>query len=303
LLVAENINGYLLPAPNVLITSRKKPLSSTTKIMDNGNKPTDEGYLSNIEDIEADLIRKNDPIAAKYLRKILGARELIHGESRNCLWLLGAEPKDIRASKELSKRVAAVKKFRESSTKKQTIKDAERPSEFQEIRQPKENFLAIPRITSEDRAYVPMAFLDKDTIINDKISFIANCDLVTFGFLNSSVFNCWNKAVSGRTRNDTLLSNTITYNNFPFPKLSDKESESLTDAAQEILQARLNFPESSLADLYDSNSMPSALAVAHGNLNGLVIAAYGLPKNANQSQILEKLFKLYSEANSQVSLL
>ena len=199
--------------------------------------------------------------------------------------------------------MAAVKKFRESSTKKQTVRDADRPSEFQEIRQPEENFLAIPRITSEDRAYVPMAFLDKDTIINDKISFIANCDLVTFGLLNSSVFNCWNKAVSGRTRNDTLLSNTITYNNFPFPELSDKESKSLADAAQEILQVRLNFPESSLADLYDSNSMPSSLAVAHGNLNSLVLLTYGLPKNANQSQILEKLFKLYSEAQLQESLL
>ena len=126
---------------------------------------------------------------------------------------------------------------------------------------------------------------------------------MTFGLLNSSVFNCWNKAVSGRTRNDTLLSNTITYNNFPFPELSDKESKALSDAAQEILRARLNFPESSLADLYDSNSMPSILAAAHEHLNALVLSVYGLSKNANQSQILEKLFKLYSEAQSQESLL
>jgi hypothetical protein len=301
--IAENINGYLLAAPNVLIVSRKKPLSKNMRIMDNGSKPTDDGFLSNISNEEANLIRETDAIAAKYLRRILGARELIHNESRNCLWLVDADPKDIRASKVLSARIAGVKHFREASTDKQTKRDSIRSNEFQAIRQPKEKFLAIPRITSEDRAYVPMAFLDKDTIINDKISFIANCDLVTFGFLNSSVFNCWNKAVSGRTRNDTLLSNTITYNNFPFPELSDKAVKSLTDAAQEILDVRQSFPESSLADLYDSSSMPSALAVAHGNLNSFVLTAYELPKNANQSQILERLFNLYSEAQSEFSLL
>ena len=296
LVLTDNINGYLLAAPNVLISSRKKPLRVGIKIMDNGNKPTDDGHLSSIDDKEADRIRKDDPIAAKYLRKILGARELIHGESRNCLWLINAEPRDIRESKELSKRVLAVRKFRSSSTKKQTIKDAERPSEFQEIRQPRERFLAIPRITSEDRPYVPMAFLEPDVIINDKISFIADCDLPTFGLLNSSAFNCWNKAVSGRTRNDTLISNTITYNNFPFPLLNQEQELAISAAAELILETRQNFLNSTLADLYDVKSMPPALARAHGTLNELVFATYGLRKSASDAQILEKMFKLYSES-------
>jgi hypothetical protein len=296
--IAENINGYLLAAPNVLIVSRKKPLSKNTKVMDNGSKPTDDGFLSNISDDDAKLIRETDAIAAKYLRRILGARELIHNESRNCLWLVDADPKDVRDSKVLSARIAGVRHFREASTDKQTKRDAIRSNEFQAIRQPKEKFLAIPRITSEDRPYVPMAFLDEDVIINDKISFIANCDLVTFGILNSSVFNCWNKAVSGRTRNDTLLSNTITYNNFPFLDLNQKKRELVIDAAEKVLEVRSNFPDASLADLYDSSSMPSTLAIAHRNLDALVLSAYGLPKDASQQQIVERLFNLYVESQS-----
>jgi len=143
-----------------------------------------------------------------------------------------------------------------------------------------------------------MAFLDKEVIINDKISFIANCDLVTFAVLNSSVFNCWNKAVSGRTRNDTLLSNTITYNNFPFLDLDKNACNLLEDAAEKVLEVRLKYPASSLADLYDSISMPTELANAHTNLNKLVLDAYELPKEAGDAKILEKLFKLYSEFNS-----
>lgn len=302
LILTNNINAYLLAAPNVLIKSRKKPLNLKTKIMDNGSKPTDDGILSNIDDEIAAEIRDTDPIAAKYLRKILGARELIHNESRNCLWLLNAEPRDIRASKELSKRISAVKKFRESSTDKQTKRDATRANEFQAIRQPEENFLAIPRITSEDRAYVPMTFLSKDMIINDKISFIAGCELHTFGLLTSSVFNCWNKAVSGRTRNDTLLSNTITYNNFPFVELNSQQKETVSSAAKDVLNSRLKYPNSSLADLYDVNSMPSSLAASHKALDKLVLSIYGLDKDADDAEILSTLFRLHSDFQNETIL-
>jgi hypothetical protein len=300
LLVSDNINAYLLAAPDIIISSRKKPLNKLTPIMDNGNKPTDDGILSNISDDEAARIRNDDQIAAKYLRKILGARELIHGEARNCLWLLEASPSDIRSSKELSSRVSAVKEFRLSSTKKQTVKDAARPSEFQEIRQPKKDFLAIPRITSEDREYVPMAYLDRNTIINDKISFIAECDLATFGFLSSSVFNIWNKAVSGRTRNDTLISNTITYNNFPFISLDKATTLNIEEASKEILEVRSSFAGSSLADLYGSNSMPPKLAVAHRRLDQLVLRAYGLPSDSEDAIVLARLFSLYQEMQEQL---
>ena len=147
-----------------------------------------------------------------------------------------------------------------------------------------------------------MTFLEKEVIINDKISFIENCDLVTFAFLNSSVFNCWNKAVSGRTRNDTLLSNTITYNNFPFLELKERDYNLISDAVQAILDVRLSYSQSTLADLYGSISMPPLLVKAHRVLDSLILDAYGLPKDSSDDQILQALFKLYSESQLETIL-
>ena len=291
----ENINAYLLDAPNILILSRQRPFSGKTKIMDNGSKPTDDGHLSNIDKEAADQIRATDKIAAKYLRRIVGGRELIHSEERYCLWLLEATPGDIRNSKVLATRVKSVRDFRAASNKAQTRRDADSPTVFQELRQPTKDYLAVPIITSEMRPYVPMKFLNADEIINNKISYIEECDLVTFGILSSSVFNCWNKAVSGRTRNDTVISNKITYNNFPFIEIPKEEAAKVTDKAKKILEVRGLYTSSSLADLYDEASMPSNLLLAHRDLDAVVLSTYKLKPNSSEGDILSTLFRLYAE--------
>lgn len=288
-----NINAYLLPGPNVLVRSRKRPLQPTTPIMDNGSKPVDDGILSNISPEDAAHIRATDPLAASYLRPILGARELIHGEERWCLWLVGAPLEHVRDSPVLRERVAAVRAFRLASTKKQTIQDADRATEFQQIRQPTTTYLAIPRITAESRDYVPIARMSADVVLNDKVSYVADGDLTTFGILSSRPFNVWNKAVSGRTRNDTLISNTITYNNFPFPDLSADQRDALETAADHILTARQAFPHNSLADLYDPVLMPEQLRRAHRNNDRVVLGAFGLPESATDEEILAVLFERY----------
>lgn len=293
LALVENINAYLLDGPNVLVTSRRKPLQAKTQLMDNGSKPVDDGFLSNIGPDEAADIAARDSIAAKYLRRILGAQELIHGIERWCLWLVDATPAEIRQSSVLSERVAAVRNFRMASKKADTVKSADRPNEFQQIRQPRTTYIAVPRITSENREYVPIARLESDVILNDKVSFIADGSLVTFGVLCSRPFNVWNKAVSGRTRNDTLISNTITYNNFPFPDLNAKQTQAVEDAAEHVLTARAEFPHDSLADLYDAVAMPAPLRRAHKNLDQVVLAAFGLPDNATDEDILRVLFENY----------
>jgi len=295
-----NINAYLLPAPDVLVRSRKRPLQPTTPIMDNGSKPVDDGFLSNISPEDAAEIRATDPIAASYLRPILGARELIHGEERWCLWLLDAPLDHLRDSPVLRERVAAVRAFRLASTKKQTIQDADRATEFQQIRQPTTPYLAIPRITSENRDYVPIARMSADVILNDKVSYVADGDLTTFGILSSRPFNVWNKAVSGRTRNDTLISNTITYNNFPFPDLSPDQRDAIETSADHILSARQAFPANSLADLYDPALMPEPLRRAHRNNDRVVLGTLGLPADATDDEILAVLFERY-EALSAVA--
>jgi len=295
--VAEvsNINAYLLDAPNVLVTSRSKPLQIDTPKNENGSMPNDGGFLSNISAEEAQSIREQDPIAAKYLKRLVGARELINAEERWCLWLVGADPSDIRNSKVLQTRVQAVRELRESSNRAATKKLAERPSEFAEIRQPSGEYIAIPRISSEEREYVPLAILNDDYVLNDKCSSISGGSKEYFGVLQSRVFNVWNKAISGRTRNDTLISNTITYNNFPFPDLAGEHGDAISKAAEQVLTARSEFTNNSLADLYDKNAMPKSLRSAQMQLDNVVIKSYGLNKESTDEQILMELFDRYSK--------
>ena len=292
---AHNINAYLLDAPNVLIKARRTPITSNIQVMDNGSKPTDAGFLSNLSAPEADEIKSKDPIAAKYLRRIVGAQELIHNELRYCLWLQGVDPSDLRNSLELVRRVSAVRSMREASVDKATKKDANRPYEFQKIRQPSSSYLAIPLLSSEDRDYVPLAMFSADVIANNLISVVPNASLLTFGILSSRPFNAWNKAVSGRLKNDTRISNTITYNNFPFPSISEIQAKLIEAAAEEVLEARKKFPDASLADLYNRNGMPQVLRVAHRKLDRSVLAVFGLAEKATDKEILERLFSAYSE--------
>jgi hypothetical protein len=292
---ASNINAYLLDSPNILISSRSTPLSANLPKMDIGSMPNDGGFLSNISKAEAEEIKKKDPLAGKYLRRLMGAQELIHNEERYCLWLEGANPSDIAKSAELKRRVEAVRDLREASKREATRKLGKVPTLFGEIRQPKSEYIAIPRITSELRDYVPITIFGPEIVLNDKVSFVVGYGLDVFGVLSSRPFNVWNKAVSGRTKNDTLISIGITYNNFPFPMASKAQTEAIERAAELVLISRSHFLENSLADLYNPNSMPPQLRQAHQNLDKAVLSVYGLAPDATDEEILSALFALYSQ--------
>lgn len=291
----KQINGYLLDAPDVLVSSRAKPLQSFVQIMDFGSKPTDEGYLSNISEEEAEEIRNADPIAAKYLHEIIGAAELINGKKRFCLWLPDASPSDVRQSKVISDRATSVRDMRLASTKATTRRDAATPTLFQEIRQPKSTYLAVPSVSSERRDYVPMALMPSEVIVNNALLTISDADLFTFALLHSSVFNLWNRTVSGRLKSDFRISAEITYNNFPFPEVSDEVRQSLLATGQAIVDARSQYLGETLATLYDPISMPLSLRKAHEANDKTVLKAYGLNGAAGSSVILEELFKRYAE--------
>lgn len=291
----SNINAYLLAAKNVLVTSRSKPLRPDTPRMDYGNKPTDGGFLSDISSDVAESIRNSDPVAARYLRPIIGARELIRGVERWCLWLQDANPADIRGSKELSDRVASVRQYRESSNKGKTREDAQRAHEFQEIRVPQHSYIAVPRVSSELRDYFPIAWFDADVIANDALLIVPDAPLWLFGVLSSRPMNTWNKVVSGRLESRTRFSNTITYNNFPFPDATAEQRDALGLAAKAVLQVRATYPSNTLADLYDPHSMPSDLRRAHQALDKAVLALYGLKTDSSDERILEVLFERYLE--------
>jgi hypothetical protein len=263
--------------------------------MDYGSKPTDDGHLSNISAEEAKQIRDSDEIASKYLRPLLGAKELINQTERYCLWLVDAEPSDIRRSPVLSHRVGAVRDFRSSSKKATTQRDAERASEFQEIRQPGSDYIAVPRVSSENRDYVPMDLCSAQIIASDSLQTIPNGNLRTFGLLMARPFNLWNKAVSGRLKSDTRISGTITYNNFPFPQTTTEQDKAIEEAAQKVLSVRDEYPNSSLADLYDPTAMPANLRKAHQQLDKAVLSAFGLKVSATNVEVLSELFKRYEE--------
>ncbi len=295
---ASNINGYLLDAPDVVISSRSTPLSPKTPRMDFGSMPNDGGYLSDIDAEEAERIRREDPIAAKYIRRLIGGRELIHNEERYCLWLEGADPNDLRKSGELSKRIEAVREQRSSSKREATKKLASRPMEFGEIRQPKSDYLAVPLITSHERDYLAVAPMTADVVSNNKIGIIEDKTLDTFAILVSRVFTVWNKAVSGRLKSDLNVSITTTYNNFPFPELDEQQREAIERAAESVLVARSSFAYNSLADLYGANSMPPALRRAHDALDTAVLRVFQMSSTASDEEILAMLFERYQAATS-----
>jgi hypothetical protein len=291
----KSINAYLVDAPEVIIESRSKPINSEVSPMLKGSGPTDGGFLSDISADTAEEIRKTDSVAAKYLRRFIGARELLHNDERWCLWLDEATPTDIRNSKVISARLKEVRKMRLASKKKATQELANTPHLFEHNVQPKSKYIAVPRHSSEDRNYVPIAYLDPTIIASDALSIIPNAPIWLFAILQSKLFNVWLSAVSGRIKSDYRISNTITYNNFPFPKLSNDQKKLLDRNGSSIIEVRDKFPTASLADLYGRDSMPKDLQIAHSKNDEDVSHIFELHLSATDTEVLEKLFTIYSK--------
>lgn len=300
LVMVRNINAYLLDAAEVLIASRSTPLQHGVQQITNGCKPVDGGFLSKISEAEAEDIRASDPTAAKYLHPVIGSEEFINNIPRFGLWLVGANPADLINSPVLKSRVEAVRQMRLSSTKADTVRSAARPSEWQQaLRQPTSNYLAVPTVSSYDRDYVPIGYMEADVIANNLLSLIPDASKFTFGVLTSRVFNIWSMAVSGRMKSDPRISNEVTYNNFPFPAgVSDEALAKVEKAASAVLDARQLYSGTSLAVLYNRAAMPPELRAAHAALDKSVLNAYGLKANATDTSILELLFSQFAAITS-----
>jgi type II restriction/modification system DNA methylase subunit YeeA len=303
--ITKRINAYLVDAPDVLLNKRRTPICKVTD-MTNGSKPTDGGNLL-MNDADKDALLAIEPQAAKWIRPFLGAEEFINNTARWCLWLVDCPPNELRAMPEVMKRVQAVKAMRLASTDKQTQQDAGTPTQFQKIRQPAENFIALPEVSSERRNFMPIGFLNKETIASNKIQTIAGGTLFHFGVLCSSMQNAWMRQTCGRLKSDYSYSGTIVYNNYPWPgfageALSDKHHQAIEQAAQCVLDARAQFAGASLADLYDPLTMPPALLKAHQKLDAAVDAAYqpsgGKKSYASDAERVAFLFDLYQRITS-----
>jgi hypothetical protein len=287
------INGYLTAGPSVLVTPRRTPLSPEVQPMSFGSMPLDGGFLL-VEPEEAELIRRDDQVAKKYLRKVLGARELIQGQERFCFWLVGAPAADVRNSTEIMRRARLVAEERRKSKRSATVKLADAPTLFGEIRQPEYQYLAVPNVSSETRRYVPMALVPPETIATTLLT-IDNADLYTFGMLNGRPFQIWNATVSGRLESRFRISAEITYNNYPWPIREAAQRVAIAAAGQGIIDARSMHPGQTLADLYSPLTMPPDLLKAHEQLDRVVLDAYGLKSSATDAEVLSALFTRYEE--------
>jgi hypothetical protein len=293
-ITAKNINPYLVDAPDVLIEKRSKPICDVAVMM-NGSKPTDGGNLL-LNDKEKMEFLQIEPGAAEWIHPFIGADEFINNIPRWCLWLKDCPPEVLRKMPEVLKRVEGVRQARLGSKKVPTRKWANQPALFIEDRQPIHPYLAIPEVSSERRNYIPIAFLSKDVICSNKIQFVPGATLFHFGILQSSMHNAWMRAVCGRLESRYSYSATIVYNNFPWPENpGDNQKQAIETAAQAVLDARAQFPDASLADLYDPLTMPPVLLKAHQKLDKAVDAAYGKRTFPTEAARVAFLFELYQK--------
>ena len=289
----SNINYYLIEAPDLFISSRKKPLCEVPEMI-YGNKPTDGGFLFLTEDERKDVLQ-NEPNTAKYIKQIYGATEFINNKKRYCLWLVNITPHEIKESSFITERVKNVKTFRLNSTKAATRDSANTPTLFQEIRQPDQTYIIIPRHSSEARRYIPLGFVEPEIIVNDAVQIIPNADVYLFGILTSNVHMAWVRAVCGRIKSDYRYSKDIVYNNFPWCNPTPDQRAKIEKTAQAILDARALYPDSSLADLYDELTMPPELRKAHQENDRAVMQAYGFSIKMTESECVAELMKMYQK--------
>ena len=295
LIVVKKINAYLVDAIEVIVLGSSIPICEQSPKINYGSMGIDSGHLILTEEEKTDLLLE-EPEAENYIRPFIGAEEYIKGKKRYCLWLKDAPPQEIRKLKHVRERIEKVKQFRLSSNRKETKALANTPMLFGEIRQPDDEYLIIPKVSSESRNYIPIGYCPKHYIANGSSLVIAKASKYDFGVVTSQMHMAWMRTVGGRMKSDYQYSSGLVYNNFPWPKEpSEKQTTDIGDKAQAVLDARTQFPDSTLADLYDPLSMPPALQKAHQALDKAVDRAYRKNPFNNEADRVAFLFDLYQQ--------
>ncbi|MET8123432.1 DNA methyltransferase [Micromonospora sp. NPDC005291] len=288
----NQINGYLVDAPATLAKKRRQPLVSTAKTAREGSKLGDWKHLT-IEPEQIEEVRQ-DSIAAKYLRPLIGAEEMLYGLQRWCFWLREANPVDLRNSPVLRERLSKLRERRSQSDKLSTRLMADRPAEFLETRQPLSDYLFIPCVSSSRRQYVPMQIYPATVVIRTPSFAVEGADLSIMGQLQSAMFMAWVRTVSGRLKSDFQIAPGTVYNTFPFAQPDDSKRTSIEEAMSSVLDVRSRYDGATLADLYDPLSMPGPLVAAHRELDSAVTAAFGRRRPKTDAERLELLFERYT---------
>lgn len=291
---AKNINPYLIDTIDVFIKSRNTALCETGLEIGIGNKPIDDGnYLFTKE--EKEIFLKEEPEAERFFKRWLGSEEFINGLERWVLWLGDADPHDLRHMPAVLKRIEAVRKFRRESKSKPTQDLANRPTRFHVENFPRSKYLIIPEVSSERRHYIPIGYIPPSIFSSNLVKIVKGASIYHFGILTSQMHMTWVKYVGGRLKSDYRYSKDVVFNNFPWPVSASRSSITRIEAAAEgVLSCRATFPDNTLADLYDPNSMPSLLAKAHQDLDKAVDRAYKAKPFPSETARIEFLFNLYN---------
>jgi hypothetical protein len=326
----RNISPYLTPGPDLFVTKRQKPLCLVPDTRC-GNKPTDDGNLI-LTDAEKEQFLAEEPGARKFLRRFTGSEEFINGNMRWCLWLVGADPSELRSLPRVRERIERVRDFRLKSTAEPTRKAAETPAVFFYVSQPSTDYILIPEVSSERRKYIPIGLVSKNVISANTNFLVPDKSLYLLGVLTSTMHMAWVRQVGGRLKSDYRYSGSMVYNTFPWPQSpTAKQKEAVESAAQKVLDVRAQFmganaalgvpalagqpretssdpecssarrppeggtPNATLADLYDPLSMPPALVKAHAELDRAVDWCYRPQPFTSERQRVEYLFGLYEQ--------
>jgi len=294
---AAQLNPYLVDAPTVLLPSRSRPISDVPALAF-GSMPNDGGHLLLNDDERAELLTA-EPALAPYVRPFVGAEEFINSKSRWCLWLAEVEPQVIRSSHILQVKARAIRDYRSASTRDATQRLADTPILFGENRQPVTDYLLIPGVSSEKRAYLPIGFMNPKTVASNLVFTVPNATPYHFGVLTSAMHMAWLRYVCGRLKSDYRYSKDIVYNNFPWPTHPNEEARQAVEAAaQDVLDARAAHPGSTLADLYDPLAMPPDLRAAHRTLDARVERLYRAKKFTHDTERVQHLFERYAELSA-----
>ncbi len=289
-----NISPYLVEGPNKALMTRRRPLSGVPQMLW-GNKPTDGGHLILSQQERNDLLREC-PAADRFVRRYMSGKNLIDGVVRYCLWLKEAAPRDLQFMPSVMERVALVKAFRLGSKAPTTRAYADYPTRFRQVAQPENDYLAIPEVSSERRTYIPMALISKEVVCSNTVQFIPSASLFLFGVLTSRMHMAWVRLVAGRLESRLRYSNTLVYNNYPWPESpTDAQRAAVEREAQAVLDARALFPDSNLATLYDPLLMPPELVKAHQRLDRAVERCYRPQSFTSDRERVEFIFRLYEK--------
>ncbi|MDX2128942.1 MAG: type IIL restriction-modification enzyme MmeI [Chloroherpetonaceae bacterium] len=288
-----------MDAKDIIITKKRKPICNIIEISF-GSMPNDGGNFL-FTDEEKNIFISKEPASKKLFRPLISAYEFLNGEKRWCLWLKDIEPRLLNDLELINERIENVRKHRSRSSRKSTQKLAQFPSLFGENRQPENEYVLIPRHSSENRKYIPMGFFDKNSIVSDSCLYIEGATHFHFGVLMSNLHMSWVKYICGRIKSDYRYSNELVYNNFPWPENpSEKQVKAIEDAAQKVMEARAAFPQSSLAVLYDPLTMPPQLVKAHQELDKAVDLAYRPQPFTSDANRMEFLFSLYEKYTAEL---